>query len=283
MFISKRHWAIGALSLLLSFSSLGAAHAEELTGRQIMDEVSRRHDRPYEAENQDMTLIDRRGNTEDRTLRRFAREVDGGLYRYLVVFDAPAGVRGVALLTWQNRGTSDDQWMHLPAYGRQMKRSADGGKRNYFMGTDFAFEDMTAEERSKYRYERQPDAIAKMNDQSGATVEEIDSYVVDAYPKDEALAAETGYQYRRLYVSKDHYFIRRIDFYDRRGQFIKTQTTWDMVALDGNAWRANTILMDNHKEEHKTLVRITSRDLTDAAVPAEMFEQRWVTSGRHLR
>lgn len=257
--------------------------APELTGRDIMDEVSGRHDRPYEAEDQAMTLIDDRGNTEERSLRRFAREVEDDLYRYLVVFDEPAGVHGVALLTWQNRGASDDQWMYLPAYGREMKRSADGGKRNYFMGTDFAFEDMTSEDRSKFRYERQPDEMVEIKDENGETVDRIDSFVVDAYPKDEQLAAETGYEYRRLYISKDRYFIRRIDFYDRRGRYLKSQHSRDMVRIEGETWRADTTLMDNDKQRHKTLIHVESRDLSEDAVPARMFEQRWVTSGRYLR
>lgn len=271
---------VAAIAIVISSPAL---NAQELSGRDIMDEVSKRHDRPYETENQAMTLIDKSGNTEERTLRRYAREVDGGLYRYLVVFDEPAGVRGVALLTWQNRGASDDQWIHLPAYGRQMKRSAEGGKRNYFMGTDFAFEDMTSEDRSKFHYERQPDETVEIKDQTGAVVETVDAYVVDAYPKDEALAAETGYKYRRLYISKDRFFIRRIDFYDRRGRFLKSQHSWNMVNIEGDTWRANTSLMDNEKQRHMTLIQVQNRDMSESSVPARMFEQRWVTSGRHMR
>lgn len=281
-------WTRPLLVLALLAVAVEAPRAQEQTnpemsGRDIMDEVSARHDRPYEVEDQAMTLIDSRGNREERELRRFAREVEDGLYRYLVAFDEPAGVRGVALLTWQNRGASDDQWMYLPAYGREMKRSAEGGKRNYFMGTDFAFEDMTSEDRSKFRYERQPDEVAAILDAEGATVASIESHVVDAYPKDEELAAETGYKYRRLYVSKDRFFIRRIDFYDRRGRYLKTQHSRDMVRIEGDTWRANTTLMDNDKQRHQTLIRVESRDMAEDAVPARMFEQRWVTSGRYLR
>ena len=280
-------FAAGAMTICASLIPLHATAQtvapEDMTGAQIMDEVSGRHDRPYEMENQAMTLMDDRGNTEDRKLRRYAREVEDDLYRYLLVFDEPAGVRGVALLTWQNRGASDDQWIHLPAYGREMKRSADGGKRNYFMGTDFAFEDMTSEDRSKFSYERQADEIAEIKDETGTVVESIDAFVVDAYPKDEDLAAETGYQYRRLYISKDRFFIRRIDFFDRRGRYLKTQHSRDMVQIEGDTWRANTTVMDNDKLKHKTLVHVESRDLSEDSVPARMFEQRWVTSGRHLR
>ena len=268
---------------ILATSFILSAHADDLSGRQIMDEVSARHDRPFEFEEQAMILIDDRGNTEDREVRRYAREWDNGLYRYLLVFDSPAGVRGVALLTWQNKGASDDQWMHLPAYGREMKRSADGGKRNYFMGTDFAFEDMTSEEREKFRYDRQPDETFEIKDETGSVLDTVDGYVVDAYPKDEELASQTGYQYRRLYVSKDRFFIRRIDFFDRRGRFLKTQYSWDMEQIEGDTWCANRVLMDNDKLNHQTLIQVKSRDLTEGSVPARMFEQRWVTTGRHLR
>jgi hypothetical protein len=281
--IISYRWAAPLLVFAFAVSTANSGQAQEMTGRQILDEVSARHDRPYETENQTMTLIDDRGNTEERTLRRYAREGENGLYRYLLVFDEPAGVRGVALLTWQNRGASDDQWIHLPAYGREMKRSADGGKRNYFMGTDFAFEDMTSEDRDKFRYERQPDENAELKDQSAKVINTIDSYVVDAYPKDKELAAETGYKYRRLYISKDRFYIRRIDFYDRRGRFLKNQYAWNMEQIEGDTWRANTMLMDNAKEKHQTLVQVQNRDLSEDGVPERMFEQRWVTSGRHLR
>ena len=283
MKVFAARWIASVMGGVLCMALVVPALAQEMTGRDIMDQVSDRHDRPYEAEVQAMQLIDNQGNTEDRMLRRYAREGDEGLYRYLIVFDEPAGVRGVALLTWQNRGASDDQWMHLPAYGREMKRSAEGGKRNYFMGTDFAFEDMTSEDRSKYRYERQADEAVEIKDETGATLETIDAYVVDAYPKDEQLAAETGYQYRRLFISKDRFYIRRIDYYDRRGRFLKTQFTWDMVQVEGDTWRANATVMDNEKQRHKTLIHVQDRDLSEDAVPARMFEQRWVTSGRHMR
>lgn len=276
-------WAMPLMGFALAVVMAMPVAAQDMTGRDIMDEVSTRHDRPYESEVQAMTLIDNKGNAEDRMLRRYAREGENGLYRYLVVFDEPAGVRGVALLTWQNRGASDDQWMHLPAYGREMKRSADGGKRNYFMGTDFAFEDMTSEDRSKFRYERQADEAVEIKDETGAVLETVNVYVVDAYPKDEELAAETGYKYRRLYISKDRFYIRRIDFYDRRGKFLKTQYTWDMEQIEGDTWRANATVMDNDKQRHKTRIQVQSRELSEDSVPARMFEQRWVTSGRHLR
>ena len=200
-----------------------------------------------------------------------------------MVFDSPAGVAGVALLTWQNKGADDDQWMYLPAYGREMKRTAKGGKRNYFMGTDFAFEDMTAEDKAKFRYDRQPDAVAEIRDENGQVVETTDSFVLDAYPVAEDVKEESGYQYRRLYIRKDIYFIQRVDFFDRRGRFIKSQHSRSLLNVDGQTYRADITVMDNEKEKHRTIIRVQGRDLNEAAVPAGNFEQRWITTGRHLK
>ena len=54
----------------MMWSGIGPALSEELSGQAIMDEVSRRHDRPYEREDQKMQLVDARGNIEDRQVRR---------------------------------------------------------------------------------------------------------------------------------------------------------------------------------------------------------------------
>ena len=75
---------------LVSFASKGAL-SEELTGRQIMDESSERHDRDVELEIQKMTLRTVDTVEEVRDMRRFVRKEDGA-FKYLMVFDEPAGV-----------------------------------------------------------------------------------------------------------------------------------------------------------------------------------------------
>ena len=58
----------------------GIAFAMDIA-RQIMDEVSKRHDRPKEFEILRMILVDRKGNKENRLVRRYTREFADGLYR----------------------------------------------------------------------------------------------------------------------------------------------------------------------------------------------------------
>lgn len=248
------------------------ASAQELQGRQILDQAAERHERDFEREVQKMTLIDKGAAKEERELRRYARRTDGN-YRYLLVFHSPSGVKGSALLTWQNKDKADDQWLYLPAMGDKMKRIAEGGRKNYFMGTDYTYEDLVSESRDKSEYKRLSDE----------TIDGVAYYVVEAVATDQTVKKETGYGSRKLWVRKDNFFIARTDYFDKRGKLIKRQTTDKISAVDGTAWRAALSRMENFQENHITEIEVTGRDLTDAAVKPDIFRERYVTSGQHIR
>lgn len=267
-----RRFVIAFFSVIF-LGSAGVGHTEEMSGRQIMDEVADRQERPYEYEVQGMVLTDKGGSTEKRQLRRYVRKGEDGNFKYLIVFNDPPGVRGVALLTWQNKKEEDDQFLYLPSMGKNVKRIAKGGKGNYFMGTDFSYEDLILESRDKFRYEKLPDE----------TLGDKEHYVVDAFPETEDLKESSGYKSRRLWIRKDIFFIVRVDYYDRRGRYIKRQTAENLQQIEDKTWRAGKITIDNEKEAHQTTVEVSSRSLAEADVPEGNFRQRFVTSGQHIR
>ena len=245
--------------------------ADSLDGRKIIDEVSDRHDRAFEFEVQKMTLVSKDGSQEVRQIKRYKRDVEEGS-RVLLVFTEPAGVKGTALLTWENDAKDDDQWLYLPAVG-DMKRIAEGGKRNYFMGTDYTYEDLTSESREKFTYTREADAA--FNEQ--------DCYVVKAVAKDPKLIKETGYKSRTIWVRKDNFVIVRTDYMDRRGRPIKTQTHEQLQQVEGDLWRANVSIMKNTRKKHITAIQTLSRSFEENDVPTQNFTSRFITSGKHVR
>ena len=265
-----RATGLTVLAACIAWLPLTAA-ADELTGRQILDEVSDRHDRPYEQEDQVMTLVARDGSKEVRQVKRFKRDVDAGS-RSLLVFTDPAGVKGTALLTWEHDKADDDQWLYLPAIG-DMKRIAEGGMRNYFMGTDYTYEDLTSESRSKFQYDRQDDT----------TLGGQDCYVVIATATDAKLKKDTGYKTRTLWIRKDIFFIIRTDYFDRRGRPIKTQTHDKLQRIDGDMWRAEVAIMKNTRQKHITAIQTTGRSFEEKNVPDRNFTARFITSGMHVR
>ena len=264
--------------------SLGATSAfagsySEWSGKQIIDEATKRHERPFEYEEQTMTLIDSKGNQEVREVRRYSRENEKGLYRYVFVFDSPAGVNGVALLTWQNESADDDQWVYLPAMGRKLKRQAKGSKRNYFMGTDFANEDLTSEDSDKFRYERGADI--DLNGQK--------HFVVRSFPIADDVIESTGYKFKDLYIHQETFYTTATDYYDRRGLLLKRQDSSDVKNIEGEMFRADSAVMrrfdggDRNIVIHQTIVKNMARSFKEADVPAKVFEQRYIKSGRHAK
>ncbi|MFM8270462.1 MAG: hypothetical protein ACKN9V_09770, partial [Pseudomonadota bacterium] len=77
-----------------------AAQSVELpTGPEVMQEVQRRHQLGASIyEELTLILTDRLGNRDTRNLRRYYHMDRDGNTRFLVLFDTPEEVRGVALL-----------------------------------------------------------------------------------------------------------------------------------------------------------------------------------------
>ena len=90
------------LSLLISFSHLQECIGfvnSETTGAEIMEEVDKRHQQfPYIYEEQSIVLVDRHGDRDTRKARRYSRVEEDGTVRFLLLFDYPQEVKGVALL-----------------------------------------------------------------------------------------------------------------------------------------------------------------------------------------
>lgn len=263
---------LGLLSLPVFSKSLQAD--EILTGPAIMNEVFKRHELfPYVFEKQTMILIDSSGNRDVRKVRRFSRVEPDTTVKYLLTFDYPAEVRGVALLAIRHPSGRIDSKIYLPAFGKELKSISGKSRGSQFLGTDFAVEDLTAEVISDFRYVRKADY------KIGKTL----YFVVEAFPKDLEIERDTGYGLRRHFIRQDNFYIVRTDYYDPRGRFLKRRTRLNLKVIDGTMWRANMILMENKKDQHKTLIKINQRVFSSDYVPPEIFTSEWLLENRHVQ
>lgn len=156
--------------------------------------------------------------------------------RSLVVFDNPRDIKGTALLSHANILDPDDQWLFLPALKR-VKRISSANKSGPFVGSEFAFEDFTALELNKYDY-------------TYLREEELDGLrtdVVERTPRYE----NSGYTRQVSWVDRDVYQVRKVEFYDRRGDLLKTLTLQDYRDYDG-VWRSQRMEMVNHQTGKST-------------------------------
>ncbi|MFH2218902.1 MAG: outer membrane lipoprotein-sorting protein [Pseudomonadota bacterium] len=259
---------------LQAFSKPPAQAGETWDGRRIMEEGFKRHELfPYVFEEQTMVLLDGAGNRDVRKMRRFTRVETDGTVKFLLVFDNPAEVRGVALLAVRQRSGTLETGIYLPAFGKEIKSTEGKNRSNPFLGTDFAVEDLTTEALADFNYVRKEDR----------KLDKIPFFVVEAFPKNAEIEQTTGYSLCRHFIRQDNFFIVRTDYYDPRGRFLKRKTHHDLKSVGDGMWRSNMILMENHKARHSTLIKIDRRVFSRDYVPSEIFTTEWLLSDRHVQ
>lgn len=180
-----------------------------------------------------MVLIDAKGreSTRDMRVKTMEGQADGG-DKSLMVFDTPKDQKGVAMLTFTHKTKSDDQWLYLPALKR-VKKISSRNKSGPFVGSEFAFEDISSQEVEKYTYKYLRDE----------TIDGQDCYVVESDPVDKY----SGYKRRVAWIDKEHYRALKIDFYDRKNSHLKTLKNSEFKLYLDKYWYPSLSEMTNHQ------------------------------------
>lgn len=222
-------------------SPLGAmAETPEEKGLAIAVEADKR-DLGWQDSHADLRMVlrNKRGDESVRVIRIANLEVAGDGDKGLSVFDEPRDVKGTAFLSYSHSLVPDEQWLYLPALKR-VKRIASKNKSGPFMGSEFAFEDISSFEVPKYTYKYLQDD----------SVNGEDSFVVEAVPQ----YAYSGYKYIKIWIDKAEYRTQKIEFYDRKGSLLKTNIVTDYHQYVGQYWRAHTMTMQNHQSGKSTIL-----------------------------
>ncbi len=186
-----------------------------------------------------MILKNAQGESSTREMRLNSLEVDGDGDKGLTIFDEPRDVKGTAFLNHSHVTQADDQWLYLPALKR-VKRISSRNKSGPFMGSEFAYEDLSSFELEKYRFNYIGD-------------EELDgfaTYLVEQVPTDK----NSGYTKQLVWLDQQHYRPLKIEFYDRKAALLKTLTFSDYKQYLDKYWRAHTMSMVNHQSGKSTLL-----------------------------
>ncbi len=184
-----------------------------------------------------MVLRNKQGEESTRELRSKNLEVEGDGDKSLTIFDRPQDVKGTALLTFTHKTGSDDQWLYLPALKR-VKRIASNNKSGPFMGSEFAYEDISSQEVEKYTYKYLRDEPL-----DGETM-----FVFERYPVDK----KSGYTRQVVWMDQDEYRERKIVYYDRKNALLKTLAFSGYKKYLDKFWKAEEMNMLNHQTGKST-------------------------------
>lgn len=185
-----------------------------------------------------MVLRNASGQKTSRELRILTMERPGQKQgdMSVAVFQTPADIKGTALLSHANIRANDDQWLFLPATKR-VKRISSSNKSGPFVGSEFAFEDITAQEVGKFQYQWL--RSAKCGTATCDIIERIPAYKNSGYSRQEAWIDQKTQQFRR------------VDFFDRAGNQVK-QMDFSRYKNVSGYWRPHLIRMTNLRNGKST-------------------------------
>ncbi|MEQ8398768.1 outer membrane lipoprotein-sorting protein [Thalassobaculum sp.] len=238
----NRFAATLAVATLAMSAVAGPAFAEtaEEKGRWIAEQADQRDLGWGDSEVRlTMTLRNREGETSTRSLSLNSLEVTDPKLgdRSLTVFHEPRDIEGTAFLSHTQILEPDDQWLYLPALKR-VKRISSKNKSGPFVGSEFAYEDLVSQEVERYTYKYLRDeACGSMT-----------CYVSERFPVYE----HSGYTKQVVWIDRAEFQPRKIEFYDRKGDLLKTLDLVEYRQYLGTYWRAHRLEMENHQTGKST-------------------------------
>ncbi|MCB1705887.1 MAG: outer membrane lipoprotein-sorting protein [Halioglobus sp.] len=234
-----------ALLLLCCIALPGApiafAEPEAEKGLAIAVEADRR-DTGFGDTSVDLTMLiaSSPDNIITREMRQMVLEVAGDGDKSIMVFDRPRDLKGTAILTFTHKTEADEQWLYLPALKR-VKRISSADKSGPFMGSEFAYEDLSSQEVEKYSYKYLRDE----------TINGELCFVLERIPTD----ANSGYTRQVTWVDQSEYRQQRVDYYDRKGALLKTMIAVDYEQYLDHYWRPGELIMTNHQTGKSTTLK----------------------------
>ncbi len=227
---------------VLAFSGLAGAQSLEERGLEIAKLIDS-HDQGWvnQVSEVEMTLKNKYGQESKRemkikTLEDTDKSDDMG-DKSLTTFRTPKDVKGTSFLSFSRYNGADDQWLYMPAL-RRVKQIASDNKSGPFMGSEFAYEDISAQDVEKYTYKFVKEDVIGREPR----------FIIERYP----VAKNSGYTKQIVSVDSKEYRIHKIEYFDRKGSSLKTLTYTGYKVYEGNIWRADLMTMVNHQNGKST-------------------------------
>ncbi|WGL17335.1 outer membrane lipoprotein-sorting protein [Microbulbifer bruguierae] len=237
----------------------------------IVDQVNGRDDGEQVSRTLTMTLTDRNGKQRVRETRGFRKYYDKEK-RSVLFYTSPSIVKDTAFLTYdypQAENRDDDQWLYLPAL-RKVRRISASDRGDHFLGTDFTYEDIKKEGRMEpadFAYK----VVGK------ETANNRDLFHMEGVPHTQSIAEELGYGRTELWVDSQWWIVVKAQFWDIRGNLLKSLQVKDIRPVDGILTR-HTMIMDNHKTGHRSEFVFSDVDYL-TPVDDSLFRQRSLGRG----
>jgi hypothetical protein len=157
----------------------------------------------------------------------------GGTEKRMIKFIEPADVRGTAMLIVDNKNTTDDMWIFLPAL-RKTRRIVSSEKGKSFMSSEFSNADMSSP------------SLADFTNKHLAGSGERGQWIIESTPVNTEKADEYGYSRKISYISSDKCLLKRIEFYNFDNKLFKVLEIKGIYPLENGKYIIRNMTAINH-------------------------------------
>jgi len=249
--------------------TVNQAEAQTLpNGLDIANHINQVDEGEFVTRKMDMKMTDRRGKVRTRSTLGF-RKYYGAEKRTVLFYLQPKNIKDTAFLTYDYHHKDDDQWLYLPAL-RKARRISASDRGDYFLGTDFTYEDIKKEgkvETRDYQFTTLGEEVV-----DGKT-----TYRVEGIPVDKKTAKELGYGKVQWWVDPSNWVVLKAKYWDIKLNELKSSTMSDVRLVDG-IWTRHKMLVKNQKTGHSTEFTFSMVDYK-TAVKDKLFSRQSITRG----
>ena len=207
-------------AIIVTLLMFGVSAATAQTAREIA-EMADKTQRGFVDESVETTmyLINARKDTVVRNLKNLTIERPKSEDYSIIQFLNPPDVRGTCLLTYQNPAGDDKQWLYLPEL-RRVKKISSKNKSGAFMGSEFAYEDISGNTLDKFDY-----TLLSEEKYDGK-----DCYILERKPN----YKNSGYTSIKTWYDKATHLMIRSEYTDRKKSLLKVLTLGDFKQYNGS-------------------------------------------------
>ncbi|MCR4853289.1 MAG: outer membrane lipoprotein-sorting protein [Prevotella sp.] len=226
--------------MVLCLMGICEISAQQLTGREIVQRVKNRPDGDTRYAEMELTLTKKNGSTRQRKVSSWAMD-EGKDTKKMMFFTYPGDVKGTGFLTWDydKIGKEDAKWLYLPAMKKTRRISGSSSKTDYFMGTDFTYDDMGSRHVDEDRHK-----LLREETKNG-----FKCWVVESVPVDK----HEIYSRKVSWIRKDCLTATYVEYYDKLNKLHRVLTTYDIRKVQG-FWTIHKMVMKNVQTQHSTTI-----------------------------
>ena len=232
------------------------ANAQNLTGREIIQKVKDRPDADTRYGEMELTLIKKNGSSRQRKVSSWAMD-EGKDTKKMMFFTYPGDVKGTGFLTWDydQIGKEDAKWLYLPAMKKTRRISGSSSKTDYFMGTDFTYDDMGSRHIDEDKH-----TLLREEMKDGHKC-----WVVESVPVDK----HEIYSRKVTWIRQDCLVAVCAEYYDKLNKLHRLLTISEIKKIQ-DFWTICKMEMKNVQTGHSTVIEVKNTQY-DVKIDKDLF------------